>query len=101
VTELRTIAADDLWMSPCYQRPSMAIHFTWKPEWAAVKEILPRIEEKLAPFDAKPHWAKLFTMPPARLKPLYEKLPAFQKLLQDHDPKGKFRNAFLNANIYV
>src|SRR5277367_6040151 len=70
ITEFRTIAADDLWISPCYQRPSMALHFTWKPEWPEVKKILPQIEEKLAPFNAKPHWAKLFTVPPVRLKQL-------------------------------
>ena len=68
ISEFRTIAADDLWISPCYQRPSMALHFTWKPEWPAVKTILPLIEEKLAPFGARPHWAKLFTIPPAQLK---------------------------------
>ena len=50
ITEFRTIAADDLWMSMAYQRQSMAIHFTWKPEWASVKPILPLIEARLAPF---------------------------------------------------
>src|SRR6202021_3240609 len=44
VTELRTIAADDLWMSMAYKGDSMAIHFTWTPEWPEVKEILPLIE---------------------------------------------------------
>jgi xylitol oxidase len=100
VTELRTIAADELWMSPAYKRPSMAIHFTWKPEWPQVREILPKIEEKLAFFEAKPHWAKLFTMSPARLQPQYAKLPDFRELLKQYDPHGKFRNAFLNTNIY-
>ena len=101
ISELRTIDADHLWMSPCYQRPSMAIHFTWKPEWAAVRNVLPMIEEKLAPFNARPHWAKLFTMSPSRLRSLYERLPDYQALLRHYDPRGKFRNAFLNANIYV
>lgn len=100
ITELRTIDADDLWMSPCYKQPSMTIHFTWKPEWPAVKTVLPMIEEKLAPFHAKPHWAKLFTMPPSRLKPLYEKMPDYQALLKHYDPQGKFRNEFLDANIF-
>ncbi|HXQ98561.1 MAG TPA: D-arabinono-1,4-lactone oxidase, partial [Candidatus Limnocylindrales bacterium] len=100
ITELRTIAADDLWMSPCYQRPSMTIHFTWKPEWPAVKQVLPMIEAKLAPFNARPHWAKLFTMPPSRLKQLYWKMPDYQALLSHYDPRGKFRNEFLNTNIY-
>jgi xylitol oxidase len=101
ISELRTIDADDLWMSPCYKQPSMAIHFTWKPEWPAVKKILPMIEEKLAPFNAKPHWAKLFTMSPSRLKSLYGKMPDYQALLKDYDPHGKFRNDFLNNNIYA
>lgn len=100
ISELRTIDADDLWMSTCYQRPSMAIHFTWKPEWPAVKQLLPVIEDQLAPFDARPHWAKLFTMAPSRLKSLYAKLPDYQELLKHYDPRGKFRNEFLNTNIY-
>ena len=100
ISELRTIDADDLWMSPCYKRPSMTIHFTWKPDWLVVKKLLPRIEEKLAPFNAKPHWAKLFTMSPSRLKSLYEKMPDFQALLKEYDPHAKFRNEFLNSNIY-
>jgi xylitol oxidase len=100
VTELRTIDADDLWMSMAYKRPSMAIHFTWKPEWPEVKKILPQIEEKLAPFNAKPHWAKLFTVPPARLKQLYAKMPEYQALCKEYDPQGKFRNEFLNTNIF-
>ena len=100
ISELRTIEADNLWMRTCYQRPSMTIHFTWKPEWPAVKPLLPMIEEQLAPFDARPHWAKLFTMPPSRLKSLYAKLPEYQELLKHYDSRGKFRNEFLNTNFY-
>ncbi len=100
VSEFRTIAADHFWMSPCYERDSMAIHFTWKPEWPAVKQVLPMIEEQLAPFDSKPHWAKLFTVQPSKLKTLYPKLPDYQALLKQYDPQGKFRNQFLNTNIF-
>ncbi len=100
VTELRTIDADELWMSPCHHRPSMTVHFTWKPEWQEVRQILPQIEAKLAPFDAKPHWAKLFTIAPSRLKSLYPEMPKFKELLAQYDPQGKFRNDFLNRNVY-
>jgi alditol oxidase len=100
ITELRTIAADNLWMSMAYQRPSMAIHFTWKPEWPEVQTILPLIEEKLAPFDARPHWAKLDTTPPSRLKQLYAKMPDYQTLIKGYDPQGKFRNQFIDTNIF-
>ncbi len=99
ITELRTIASDDLWMSPCYKRACMTVHFTWKPDWPSVRKVLPMIEERLAPFDPRPHWAKLFTMDPARFKATYQKLPDFQALLAQYDPKGKFHNAYLNRNI--
>jgi alditol oxidase len=100
ITELRAIAADDLWLSMAYKRDSMAIHFTWKQETPEVMALLPQIEEKLARFDARPHWAKLFTVPPTRLHTLYEKMPDFQALLKDHDPKAKFRNEFINHNVF-
>jgi xylitol oxidase len=100
ITEFRTIEADDLWMSPCYQRPAMTIHFTWKPEWEAVKSLLPQIEEKLKPFDARPHWAKLFAMAPSRLQAQYAKLNSFKDLLKTYDSGGKFRNRFIETNLY-
>jgi xylitol oxidase len=66
-----------------------------------VRRILPMIEAKLAPFDPRPHWAKLFTLAPAKLQSRYVKLPQFKELLQQHDPTGKFRNAFLETNLYT
>jgi xylitol oxidase len=100
ITELRTIAADGLWMSTAYRRDSLAIHFTWKPEWPEVSKILPLIEKQLEPFDPRPHWAKLFTLPPARLQAQYARLREFQALLKQYDPEAKFRNEFINKNLY-
>jgi alditol oxidase len=100
ISEIRTIAADDLWMSPCYQQDSVTIHFTWKPDWPAVKQLLPAIEEALAPFNARPHWGKLFTMPPAELRSRYAKLSDFIQLSKKYDPQGKFRNDFLQTNVF-
>lgn len=100
VTELRTIAADDLWMSMAHQRLSLAIHFTWKPEWPAVRQILPAIEAKLAPFGPRPHWAKLFTIPGPVLDRQYPRLADFKTLAAKYDPDGKFRNEFLQTNLY-
>ena len=101
VTELRTIASDDLWMSMAYQRDSLAIHFTWKPEWDAVKQILPQIEAQLKPFAPRPHWAKLFTLAPQQLQSQYARLVDFKALAQRHDPGGKFRNEFLETTLYA
>lgn len=100
ITEIRTIAADNLLMSPAYKQDCMAIHFTWKPETPEVLAVLPLIEAKLAPFNAKPHWAKVFTMPPARIKQVYANIPQFQTLVNQFDGKGKFRNQFVQDNIF-
>jgi xylitol oxidase len=100
ITELRTIAADSLWMSTAYQRDSLAIHFTWKPEWPEVSRILPLIEKQLEPFSPRPHWAKLFTLAPTRLQAQYPRLAEFQALLKRYDPQAKLRNEFLSRNLY-
>jgi alditol oxidase len=100
ISELRTIAADSLWMSPCYQQACASIHFTWKPDWPGVRSVLPGIEAALAPLGARPHWGKLFTLAPAHLQSLYGKLPDFRQLLLQFDPRGKFRNAFLDRYIF-
>ncbi len=100
ITELRAIAADDLWMSMAYQRPSLAIHFTWKLEPAAVMAVLPQIEAKLKPFAARPHWAKVFAMKSAELDPRYPRIADFRTLAHDFDPAAKFRNPFLRDHLY-
>ena len=100
VTEFRTIASDDLWMSPCYQRDAMTLHFTWKPEWEAIRPILPQIEAKLAPCGVRPHWAKMFTIAPDRIRAQYPRAADFKELVAKYDPQGKFRNAFLSLNLY-
>jgi xylitol oxidase len=100
ITEIRAIAADDLWMSPCYQQPCVTIHFTWKQDWPSVSKLLPIIEKELAPFQARPHWGKLFTISPKVLHAIYRKLPEFVALTRKFDPQGKFRNEFLNTIIF-
>jgi alditol oxidase len=99
ISELRTVAADSLWMSPCYQQPSLAIHFTWKPQWEAVRKTLPLIERELAPFRPRPHWGKLFTLEPRQLQSRFDRLDDFKQMLNHFDPRGKFRNAFLRSTI--
>lgn len=99
ISEVRSIAADDLWLSMNYRRDCVAFHFTWQPDWAAVSALLPAIEAALAPFDARPHWGKTFTMSPGRLRELYPKLPEFRALVREFDPEGKFGNAFLDEYV--
>jgi xylitol oxidase len=100
ISEIRAIAADDLWLSPCYKRASVTIHFTWKQDWAAVSKLLPVIERELAPFGPRPHWGKLFAIPPAQLHASYEKLQDFIELSRRFDPNGKVQNRFLRTNVF-
>ena len=101
ISEIRTIKGDDLWMSPCYKEDCVTFHFTWKQDWPAVSKLLPKIEKELAPYQVRPHWGKLFTMPAKTLAAHYKKLPEFKKLVAEYDPKSKFRNDFLAKNIYA
>lgn len=96
ISELRTVAADHLWLSPAFARESLAIHFTWKLEPDAVLDLLPLIESALQPFAARPHWAKLFTIPPRTLRRLYPRFPDFAALTAHFDPTGRLRNDFLD-----
>lgn len=100
ITEVRAIAADDLWMSPFYKKTCVAFHFTWKQEIPEVTQLLPLIEEALAPFSPRPHWGKIFTLKPSVLQSRIEKLTDFKALMQKHDPEGKFRNEFIDTNLF-
>jgi xylitol oxidase len=99
ISEIRTVAADDLWLSPSYRRPSAAIHFTWIKDPDAVAPVLAAIEDRLAPLGARPHWGKLFSVSPAVVRGLYERLPDFQRLRQRFDPEGKFRNEMTDSYV--
>jgi xylitol oxidase len=99
VSEIRTIAADTLWMSPEYGRDSVAIHFTFKREPDAVDAALVEVERALSPFGARPHWGKRFSMHAARIGPLYPRAGDFASLIGRLDPRGAFRNAWLERNV--
>ncbi|WKN30150.1 D-arabinono-1,4-lactone oxidase [Porifericola rhodea] len=100
ISEIRTIAADNFWMSPCYQQDSVAFHFTCKQDWQNLKELLPKIESVLQAYDVRPHWGKMFTLPAKRLRALYPKFTEFMKLKEEYDPEGKFSNTFLEERLF-
>ncbi|WP_261165100.1 D-arabinono-1,4-lactone oxidase [Microbacterium sp. Marseille-Q6965] len=95
VSEVRTVAADDLWLSPSGGRDSVALHFTWKRDVAAAREAVATVERVLAPFGARPHWGKIFGMAPERIAALYPRWADFRALRERMDPRGVFRNAFV------
>ncbi|MBB5642612.1 xylitol oxidase [Cryobacterium roopkundense] len=100
VSEVRTVAADDLWLSANQGRDGIGLHFTWKPEQAAVEKVLVLIEAALAPFAARPHWGKLFELRAADLAPLYPRFADFRDLAERMDPQHTFRNDFLKRTVF-
>jgi xylitol oxidase len=99
VSEIRTVAADDLWLSPAYGTDVVALHFTWVPDEARVRALLPSLEQALRPCAARPHWGKLFTTDAAELARLHPRMGDFRDLVRRFDPRGAFRNDFLDRTV--
>jgi alditol oxidase len=96
--EIRTIAADELWLSPAYQRDVFGVHFTWQPDAAAVSALVEAIEAALQPFHPRPHWAKVFGAA-YPWSELYPRLTDFRRLVAAYDPRGVFSNPYLSRTI--
>ena len=97
VSEMRTVRADDLWLSPAYGRDSVAFHFTWNHEESAVLSAVDAIERQLMPVGPRPHWGKITAMAPRQVIASYERAPDFERLMSVYDPTFKFRNDFVNS----
>jgi xylitol oxidase len=99
VSELRTVAADDLWLSGSYGHDVVAVHFTWSRDQERVYAVLPAIEAALLPLGARPHWGKCFVAGVAELDPLYPRMADFRALRDRVDPDRVFGNTFLERVI--
>jgi len=97
ISEIRTVAGDGAWMSPCYDRDTVAIHFTWILDPDAVRPVVAAIEAQLTPLGARPHWGKVFSTPPATVRALYPRWAGFRALAGSLDPGRKFRNEFTDT----
>ncbi|WP_210505563.1 D-arabinono-1,4-lactone oxidase [Naasia sp. SYSU D00057] len=100
ISEIRTVRADDLWLSPSSGADAVALHFTWVQDEEAVRALLPSLEDALAPFGARPHWGKLFAARADRMRDLYPRLPEFVRLAEALDPRGVFRNDYLERVVF-
>ncbi|MGW1714555.1 FAD-binding protein [Streptomyces sp. NPDC002156] len=99
VCEVRTIAADDQWLSPAHGRDSVAFHFTWVADTEAVLPVVRRVETALNPFGPRPHWGKVFAVPAEVLRGRYPRLPDFTALAASLDPSAKFTNTFVREML--
>ena len=99
VSEIRTVAADDLWLSPAYGRDSVAIHFTWVADVARVLPVVSAVEAVLEPFGPRPHWGKVFTTAPADVAATYPRMQDVRRLLDRHDPGHRLSNDFVETYV--
>jgi alditol oxidase len=99
ISEIRTVAADTLWMSPQYERETVAFHFTWRPHVVEVTRLVTRLEAALARFEPRPHWGKIFDVDGATLAQLYPRHADFVDLVNRFDPRGAFRSSWLEHNV--
>ncbi|MEU7325906.1 FAD-binding protein [Streptomyces griseoviridis] len=93
--EVRTVAADEQWLSPAYGRDSVAFHFTWVDDLTAVLPVVGRVEAALEAFEPRPHWGKVYSVPAPVVRGRYPRLGEFKELAGALDPAGKFANAFV------
>lgn len=96
VTEIRTMRADDLWLSPAYGRDTVGIHFTWHKD-ERIFDVLPAIEEALLPLGARPHWGKVTLATPDQLVAAYPRFGDFHRLVEVLDPSGRCRSVVVDA----
>lgn len=93
--EVRTVAADEQWLSPAHGRDSVAVHFTWVDDTAAVLPVVRELEAVLEPFEPRPHWGKVYELPAAAVRGRYPRIDDFRALVRELDPAGTFTNAFV------
>ncbi len=98
-SEIRTVAADGLWLSPCEGRATVCLHFTWVADAEAVAPAVRAVEDALAPYAARPHWGKVFTTDPDVVRSLYPRLPDVEALRDRLDPQRRFANAFVDRYL--
>jgi xylitol oxidase len=94
VTEIRTMRADDLWLSPAYARDTVGIHFTWHRD-ERIYDVLPDIEKALLPMDARPHWGKVTCATSAEVTAAFPRWGEFTQLVREVDPQRRFRSPFV------
>lgn len=94
VTEIRTMRADDLWLSPAYGRDTVGIHFTWHRD-ERIFGVLPAVEEVLLPLGARPHWGKVSLAAPEQVRAAFPRWADFAALVDAADPGGRFRSPYV------
>jgi xylitol oxidase len=101
VSEIRGMTEDALWLSPAYDRPTIAFHFSWQRQIDEVSRVTAELETMLQPLGGRPHWGKIIHASAEQLAPLYPRMWEFADLARSFDPTGKFSNEFLTKHVFA
>jgi FAD/FMN-containing dehydrogenase len=92
--EFRTVAADDIWLSPMNGRACVSISFhqyarmAWREAFAGVEKVFQQ-------HGGRPHWAKRHTLTSDDVVRLYPDAGRWGAVRKRVDPAGKFLNDHL------
>jgi alditol oxidase len=95
ITEIRTIASDQAWLSPMLRGDSVALHFTWRNDPAAVNDAVQQIEAKLGDYGIIPHWGKVNAFDKSRLAAVHSRISDAREVFDELDPMRKFSSEYL------
>ena len=94
--ECRFVRADDIWLSPAYQRDSayIAVHMY---RGMPYQDYFRHIEEIFKRYNGRPHWGKMHTRTAGELAALYPHWNDFRRVRAELDPQGMFLNEYLRT----
>ena len=96
--ELRFAPKNNAFLSMSYGRPSCYIGIiSYKPFGKSIKydNFFKQVHDVLSAYEARPHWAKKHYYKSEEIKKLYPHWEKAKKMRIELDPKGVFKNEFL------
>lgn len=98
--EVRFVRADDIWLSPCYQRDSAIVSIS-SPKGVSYRDYFAAMTEIFDRYDGRPHWGKLHDKTSHDFAQLYPRYASFQRLREEFDPRCMFLNPHLSTLMGV
>ena len=98
--EVRSVAADDIPLSPAYGRETgyIAVHMYWR---AGYERFFREVEAIMNAFDGRPHWGKLHYQTAETLRRRYPLWDSFSAVRDRLDPERRWGNAYLDRVLGV
>lgn len=94
--ECRWVKADDIWLSPFYQRGAVVIsvHRYHKQPY---RDFFDAVEPIFLKYGGRPHWGKMHSLTSEQFAQMYPRWTDYCRLREELDPSNKFLNQHLEA----